>query len=67
MLYFARMLDKIRKHWQGTLREDFHADFGGGFDRRCLSYLRINYADLRERTLEGGSDVKLLQWCFDSG
>lgn len=67
MLYFARMLEKIRKHTKGTLREDFHANLGKGFDKRCLDYLRIDYCDLKTRTAKGGSDEEILHWCFDSG
>ena len=67
MPYFARVLDKIRKHARGTLKQDFHADLGRGLDRRCFNYLRVNYADLSKRTLEDGSAVELLRRCFDSG
>lgn len=54
MLYFARMLDKIRKHGQGTLREDFHADLGGVFDRRCVNYSRVNETMLDYFELDEG-------------
>ena len=32
LVYFARMLDKIRLHRDGQLRTDFHANLGAGFD-----------------------------------
>jgi hypothetical protein len=67
MLYFARMLDKIRKHARGELRSDFHANLGIGFDARCTGFLRVSYADLKERVLQGGTDEEILRWCFQRG
>ena len=32
LVYFGRMLDKIRKHARGELREDFHEMLGQGFE-----------------------------------
>ena len=67
MIYFARMLDKIRKHQAGCLRADFIDNLGGGFDGRCCDFLRVAYSDLRERTLGGGTNEEILQWCFAKG
>ena len=67
MLYFARMLDKIHKHAAGELRDDFHENLGGGLDKRCADYLRVPYAELSKRTLEGGSAEEVLAWCFEQG
>ncbi|MGJ8637951.1 MAG: DUF5069 domain-containing protein [Opitutaceae bacterium] len=67
MLYFARMLDKIRKHERGELREDFHAHLGKGLDGRCCNFLRVEYSDLIKETLKGGSDISVLDWCFTNG
>lgn len=67
MLYFARMLDKIRKHTEDNLREDFHGHLGVGLDGRCCSFLRIDYKKLIEETLKGGSDESLLEWCYENG
>ena len=67
MVYFARMLDKIRKYHNGELREDFHDNLGVRLDGRCLNLLRVDYEDLVKRTLEGGSDEEILQWCFEQG
>src|SRR5258708_4431349 len=67
LLYFARMLDKIRKHARGELREDFHEMLGNGFDGRCCRFLRVDYAALKTRTLEGGTDTEILAWCQKSG
>ncbi len=63
LVYFARMLDKIRLHAAGELRADFHANLGAGFDARCCRLLGVEYAALRERVLAGGSDDAVLAWC----
>lgn len=67
MIYFARMLDKIRLHSVGELAEDFQANLGAGFDERCADFLRVKYSELHHRTLQGGSDEEILQWCFETG
>jgi Domain of unknown function (DUF5069) len=67
MLYFARMLDKIRLHAAGNLRQDFCDNLGSGFDGRCVNYLRVDYADLVDRVLSGGTDEEILQWCYQTG
>ena len=67
MTYFARMLDKIRLNAEGTLREDFCANLGAGFDARCVNLLRVEYGDLVSRVLLGGDDEEILRWCYEAG
>jgi hypothetical protein len=69
MIYFARMLDKIRLHAKGRLREDCHANLGMGAtaDWLCCKYLRVEYEALKARVLEGRSDEEVLEWCFATG
>ncbi len=67
IVYFARMLHKIRLHAAGTLRDDFQANLGSGFDGRCCRFLGVEYPILRERVLGGGTDDVVLAWCFDHG
>jgi gluconokinase len=67
IVYFARMLDKIRLHAAGTLAADYHENLGQGFDGRCTRFLRVDYPALRERVLRGGTDEKILNWCFAQG
>lgn len=69
MMYFPRMLDKIRMFAQGELHEDYHENLGGAkaADGTCCNFLRIDYADLRERVLQGGTDEEILEWCFEKG
>ncbi len=67
IVYFARMLDKIRLLTAGKLRADFHANLGDGFDGRCCRFLGVTYGALRARVLEGGGDDEILAWCFANG
>jgi hypothetical protein len=67
LVYFARMLDKIRQHAKGELPLDYQTNLGRGFDASCAAFLRIDYNKLVERVKEGGSDEEILHWCFDNG
>lgn len=67
LVHFGRMLDKIRLHVSGRLPADYQANLGIGFDGRTCSFLGIDYARLRDRTLEGGCDEAILQWAHDHG
>jgi hypothetical protein len=69
MLYFPRMLDKIRLHARDELHADYHKNLGTRrtADGALCNFLRINYADLRERVLQGGSDEEILEWCYEKG
>ena len=69
LIYFARMLDKIRLHAAGELSSDYFVgvDEPTAFDSRCTLFLGIDYDQLAKRTLEGGSDEEILEWCFAKG
>ena len=69
MFYFGRMLDKIRLHARGELDPDYHANLGAtrAADGWCCGFLRIEYSELKERVLQGGSDLEILHWCFEKG
>ena len=67
LFYFARMIDKIRLHAAGALPADYQRVLGLGFDGRTCRFLRVDYQELSERVLQGGSDQELLQWCFTRG
>lgn len=64
LVWFARMLRKIRLHARGELPADYLPYLGQGFDRRCLNFLRIDYAPLVARVAAGGTDEEILAWCF---
>jgi hypothetical protein len=67
--YFARMLDKIRLRARGELHSDYHANLGHrkAADGAMCNFLRIDYQQLRQRVLEGGSDEEVLEWCYQNG
>jgi Domain of unknown function (DUF5069) len=69
MLYFPRLLDKIRLYARGELRSDCHAALGapGRTDSLCCRFLRVEYEALKARVLQGGTDEEILQWCFQTG
>ena len=70
LVYFGRMLDKIRLAAAGTLPEGWQPARGmvkGSFDSRCCQFLHIDYAALEAETLKGGSDEELLAWAFEQG
>lgn len=67
MIYFARMLDKIRLNAAQKLREDYCENLGTGLDGRCTGYLRVDYADLAARVQVGGEDEEILRWCYEAG
>ncbi|MEP7014534.1 MAG: DUF5069 domain-containing protein [Verrucomicrobiota bacterium] len=67
LVYFGRMLDKIRAHEKGELPEDYQANLGRGFDASCIRFLRINYDQIVERVKEGSPDEEILQWCYNTG
>jgi len=72
VVYFGRMLDKIRLAAAGTLPEGWEAARGSAvkksFDDRCCLFLGIDYAALEAETLKGDkSDEELLEWTFANG
>jgi Domain of unknown function (DUF5069) len=67
IVYFARMLEKIRAHARGTLPSDYQPNLGKGFDGSCVKFLQVNYSELAERAKQGGRDEDLLEWCFAVG
>src|SRR5436190_5321207 len=72
LVYFGRMLDKIRLAAAGKLPEGWQPMRGdamkGSFDWRCCQFLKISYAAIETETLKGGkSDEELLAWTFANG
>ncbi len=69
MMYFPRMLDKIRLHARGELHEDYQENFGAlkAADGVCCNFLRVHHRDLIERVKQGGTDEEILEWCFEKG
>ena len=67
LVYFGRMLDKIRVHAKGELPADYQVNLGCGFDESCVKFLRVNYREVVERVKQGSSDEEILQWCLTIG
>lgn len=66
LVYFGRMLDKIRLEAVGALPADYLGNLGDAkptvFDGRICRFLRIGFADLIARTVAGGTDAEILTW-----
>ena len=54
LVYFGRMLDKIRAHAKGELPAEYVEKLGSGFDGRCVRFLGIRYEEI-------------FQWAFERG
>lgn len=71
IVYFGRMLDKIRLHAAGKLPPDYVTNLGdsqpGFFDTHCCTFLGVKFSDVHSRTLAGGSDEEVLAWCEERG
>jgi Domain of unknown function (DUF5069) len=67
IVYFGRMVEKIRLLAAGELHPDLHANLGKGFDERCVDFLGVKYDALREKVLAGLDDGQALEWCFNNG
>jgi gluconokinase len=67
LVFFGRMLDKIRLHAAGKLPADYSRNVGKGFDMRCAEHLGVIYDDIVKRTLEGGTDEEIFAWCRAKG
>lgn len=74
LVYFARMVDKIRLHAAGRLAPEYVENLGGGpgsslFDARCCRFLGIRYDDLVKYVLDHpeAGDEAVLEWAFSNG
>ncbi len=74
LVYFPRMLSKIRLHAAGKLPEAYVPYLGdapayGGhvFDARCCRLLGVSYDDLVQKTLSLPDDAAVLAWARTAG
>ncbi|WP_395744259.1 DUF5069 domain-containing protein [Prosthecobacter sp.] len=72
LIYFGRLLDKIRLHAAGELPADYVPQLGDAqfytLDGRCCRFLGVPYDAVREHALEGGSDdEEILRWVHARG
>src|SRR5438093_11925573 len=63
------MLDKIRTPAGGDVHTDYRANLGPreAADGTVCKFLGIDYEQLRQRVMEGGSDEEIVEWCYQNG
>src|SRR5438034_544835 len=67
LFYFGRMLDKIRSHAKGELPLEYQVNLGKGFDKKCVTFLRVRYELVVEYVNYGLGDEAILESCFGMG
>lgn len=67
LVYFGRMLDKIRLHAAGKLPADYISNLGQKFDGSCLLFLGVEYALLVALVTSGATDEAAWKWCLQNG
>lgn len=64
LVWFGRMIDKIRLQQAGQLPEGYEKFRGTALDGRFLKFLKVEYAEIEKRVAAGGTDQEILDWCF---
>jgi len=67
LVYFARMLDKIRSLARGELPPEYVENFEKDFDEKCAMFLGVNYELVVNYVNQGLTDQAILQSCFGMG
>lgn len=67
LVYFPRMVEKIRLHAAGELAEDCIPNLGKGFDDRCCKFLGVSYDELATQVKAGLSDETVWDWAVKRG
>jgi hypothetical protein len=71
LVYFGRMIDKIRLHAAGELPSAYYSSLGDANPRSLDGYscrfLHIEYSALATQSLQGGTDESLFQWACQVG
>ena len=78
IVYFGRMIDKIRLHGRGVLAPEYQANLGDSkpnmFDARCCRFLRASYEEITklpnfrrgiERLLDGTEKRRIALMCAE--
>jgi gluconokinase len=66
LVYFSRMIDKIRLHAAGQLGADYVPNLGKGFDVRCCSLLGVDY-DALAAAVGSMTDEEAWEWVAKNG
>ena len=67
LVYFGRMLDKIRSLARGELSPEYVENFEKDFDAKCAMFLGVNYELVVNYVNQGLTDQAILQSCFGMG
>src|SRR5207249_3678732 len=67
LLYFGRMLDKIRSDAKGELPLEYEVNLGKGIDEKCLTFLRVRYEAVIDYVNLGLTEGAILESCFGMG
>ena len=71
LIYFGRMLDKIRLHAAGQLPLAYHDYLGDAqfftLDGRCCRFLGVSHSEIKRRALAGETDEAVLKWAHAHG
>lgn len=67
LVYFGRMLDKIRSLARGELPPEYVEGFEKDFDQKCAMFLGVSYELLVNYVNQGLTDQAILQSCFGMG
>lgn len=67
LVYFGRMLDKIRSLARGELPPEYVENLEKDFDQKCAMFLGVSYELLVNYVSEGLADEAILQSCFGMG
>ena len=67
LVYFARMLDKVRLNATGQLPPDYQANVGKAMDLRLCTYLHVTYEALVREVRAGRTDDEVFAWCEAHG
>ena len=69
LVYFGRMLDKIRLSGQGKLPPGYNLGDQNPlwFDGVCCRFLQVEYAQIVDQVHSGRSDDEILVWAYHAG
>lgn len=71
LVFFGRMLDKIRLQLANALPEEYQQNYGDGsptvFDARCCHFLGVQHHDFVAQVRLGRSDPEILEWAHQKG
>jgi len=69
IVFFGRMLDKIRLRRSERLPAEYLPNFGlsAGLDGHLCGFLGVEFSVVCEGVRQGGTDDEIAEWCFQHG